>query len=214
MLGSIQWAVRQSSEAENYLTSVERIFEYTNLTAEKEIAPERLKKDDPNFKQDQDIEMDEKFTFERKAIVEKLQSIITRSNMAKSVVYIDKYLKAEHYSYRHGAFTRQALKDLNFQINAGQKIGVVGRTGAGKSTLISALFRYSTLSKLNSIQSLFIVLYRGEFPRIFSISRSFLLQTHFETFLFPKIVLVNNQAWFGTKTVIFVLNTNFNKTIQ
>jgi len=38
MLGSIQWAVRQSSEAENYLTSVERIFEYANLVPEPEVA--------------------------------------------------------------------------------------------------------------------------------------------------------------------------------
>ena len=105
-----------------------------------------LWKDDPEYTEEQDIEMDEQFTFEREAIVQKLQSIITRSNMAKSVVYVDKYLKAENYSYRHGVQTRRALRDLSFQINAGEKIGVVGRTGAGKSTLISALFRYSTWS--------------------------------------------------------------------
>lgn len=43
MLGSIQWAVRQSSEAENYLTSVERIFEYANLIPENEVAPDDSK---------------------------------------------------------------------------------------------------------------------------------------------------------------------------
>jgi ABC-type multidrug transport system fused ATPase/permease subunit len=38
------------------------------------------------------------------------------------------------------------LKGVSFTFKGGEKIGVVGRTGAGKSTLIMAMFRLSEAS--------------------------------------------------------------------
>ncbi|TPX74086.1 hypothetical protein CcCBS67573_g04636 [Chytriomyces confervae] len=38
------------------------------------------------------------------------------------------------------------IKNLSFQIQAGEKVGIVGRTGSGKSTLVSALFRTMELT--------------------------------------------------------------------
>ena len=35
----------------------------------------------------------------------------------------------------------QVLKEINLNINSGVKIGVIGRTGAGKSSLVAALIR-------------------------------------------------------------------------
>lgn len=42
---------------------------------------------------------------------------------------------------RYRPVTPLVLKGVNFTIEGGQKVGVVGRTGSGKSTLILALFR-------------------------------------------------------------------------
>jgi ATP-binding cassette subfamily C (CFTR/MRP) protein 1 len=41
--------------------------------------------------------------------------------------------------YREGL--PAVLRNLSFTISPGEKVGVVGRTGAGKSTLISAILR-------------------------------------------------------------------------
>lgn len=50
-------------------------------------------------------------------------------------------MEFKNYSVRYRDNLPFALKNLNFTIQNGEKIGVVGRTGAGKSTLTMALLR-------------------------------------------------------------------------
>ncbi|XGW22458.1 hypothetical protein V3C99_005022 [Haemonchus contortus] len=47
----------------------------------------------------------------------------------------------EHYSTRYRPGLDFVLKDVSVHISPGEKVGVVGRTGAGKSSLALALFR-------------------------------------------------------------------------
>jgi len=47
-------------------------------------------------------------------------------------------------AYREGL--PLVLKDVSFEVNPGEKVGVVGRTGAGKSSLLQAMFRTVELS--------------------------------------------------------------------
>ena len=46
-----------------------------------------------------------------------------------------------HYSVQYRPGTEIVLKNLNFVINGGEHIGIVGRTGSGKSTIALCLFR-------------------------------------------------------------------------
>lgn len=50
-------------------------------------------------------------------------------------------IELKHYSARYREDLPLVLNDLNLTIEAGERIGVVGRTGAGKSSLMLALFR-------------------------------------------------------------------------
>ncbi|KAI2473933.1 ATP binding cassette (ABC) transporter subfamily C member [Diabrotica virgifera virgifera] len=96
---SITWCVRQFTELENYMTSLERILEYTNIKTENKEGAE-----------------------------------INNWPSLGSISYQNVYLSYE-------GNTHYVLKDLNFEIKPTEKIGIVGRTGAGKSSIISTLFR-------------------------------------------------------------------------
>ena len=44
-------------------------------------------------------------------------------------------------TFRYKTDSNYALNSVSFKINAGQFVGIVGRTGSGKSTIFSTLFR-------------------------------------------------------------------------
>ncbi|XP_076648686.1 putative multidrug resistance-associated protein lethal(2)03659 isoform X2 [Halictus rubicundus] len=108
LTGMFQWGMRQSTELENQMTSVERVLEYSKVDSEPplESTPEKKPKD--SWPEEGKIEF-------------------------------------KNLSLRYDPAEAPVLKSLNFVVNPQEKIGIVGRTGAGKSSLISALFRLTDL---------------------------------------------------------------------
>lgn len=105
LTGMVQWGMRQVSEFENQMTSVERIVEYMEITPEKIKGGIKPSKEWPEH-----------------------GSIEFRS------IYM-----------RYSLNDPYVLKNLCFYIKPTEKVGIVGRTGAGKSSLITALFLLSDI---------------------------------------------------------------------
>lgn len=55
-------------------------------------------------------------------------------------------IRFENVSFRYKEHDRLVLHDLSLSIKGGEKIGIVGRTGAGKTSLTMALFRINELA--------------------------------------------------------------------
>ncbi|KAJ8684020.1 hypothetical protein QAD02_019812, partial [Eretmocerus hayati] len=104
----LQWGVRQSTELENQVISVERIMEYSHLPREVDPVCMAIDKEIANWPQ------------------------------SGRIVF-------EDVSLTYSPHSKPALRNLNFIIEPNQKIGIVGRTGAGKSSIISALFRLADI---------------------------------------------------------------------
>lgn len=123
MTGIIQWGMRQSAEVANQMMAVERVLEYIQLPAE------------PNLRH-------------RGIYVKKKdKNLALPSNSPKN--WPDQgCIKFKNIYMRYADEDPPVLKGLNIVIHPGEKVGVVGRTGAGKSSLISALFR---LAKVEGI---------------------------------------------------------------
>ena len=54
---------------------------------------------------------------------------------------LDGSLDIQNLHLRHREDLPLVLKDISFRVQPGSKVGIVGRTGAGKSSLVQALFR-------------------------------------------------------------------------
>jgi ABC-type multidrug transport system fused ATPase/permease subunit len=126
MAGIFQYSVRLFSETESQMTSVERLRYYSNelpleqnkLTRESELIIKSNSSSLPGWEESQ---------WDKK--LEAMNWPVNGEVEFKNVVL----------SYRPDL--PHILKGLTFKVKHGFKVGIVGRTGAGKSTIANALFR-------------------------------------------------------------------------
>jgi len=113
LTGMLQYGMRQSAELENLMTSVERVAEYGEIKTEDE------------------SENDSKHKLDKEHLVE-----ISNGDWPT-----DGIVEFKNVCLRYGEEGEYVLQNVNFKTGKEEKIGIVGRTGAGKSSLIAALYR-------------------------------------------------------------------------
>ncbi|XP_066582134.1 probable multidrug resistance-associated protein lethal(2)03659 isoform X2 [Prorops nasuta] len=132
MTGMIQWGMRQSAEVANQMMSVERVLEYTHLPPEENLA-------------------------DRGAYVKKIykkQILPPPAPRAPKNWPSEGCIKFKNIFMRYADEEPPVLKGLNIIVYPSEKIGIVGRTGAGKSSLISALFRLAKVEGVIEIDGI------------------------------------------------------------
>jgi ABC-type multidrug transport system fused ATPase/permease subunit len=67
-------------------------------------------------------------------------SLVVAADSSKPILIV------QHLCFKYPGQSELILNDLSFSLKHGEKLGIIGRTGAGKSTLISALLRLYPVS--------------------------------------------------------------------
>jgi ATP-binding cassette subfamily C (CFTR/MRP) protein 4 len=132
LMGFAQWGVRQSAETENYMTGVERAFEYCKIEPE---APLETSKG--------------LFSYQFYFLLNRpfcgfiqLTDVHTSSDKMPPKDWPLGGITFRNVSLSYDESEKvDVLKDLTFEIKPREKIGIVGRTGAGKSSILAALYR-------------------------------------------------------------------------
>lgn len=122
---SLNWTVRMASDLESQMVSVERIKTYATMKQE----ASHYLIDDPKTIH----------TFPS-ATSNPLNSL-TSSNQRLRVWPSQGKIVFENVNMRYRENLPLVLKDCSFTVSPREKIGVVGRTGAGKSSLVTVLLR-------------------------------------------------------------------------
>jgi len=128
----LQWAVRQFSAMENAMNATERMLYYTEET------PEEAPFTADEFSDESRTRRDSK---DKKPYSVALASCGGKPEVLKSDWPQTGSIEIRNLYMKYREETPMVLKGLDVSIKGGEHVGVVGRTGSGKSSLLLSLLR-------------------------------------------------------------------------
>jgi len=82
------------------------------------------------------------------ASLERIETILDEEIDIKDTEFVDNSIteiqgdiKAENLNFKYHGDKETALKNISFNINRGETLGIIGRTGSGKTSLVNLLLR-------------------------------------------------------------------------
>ncbi len=67
--------------------------------------------------------------------------VVDKETVHEPAAPLTGHIEFRHLTFRHPGASYDALTDVSFTINAGESVGLIGKTGAGKTTVVDLLLR-------------------------------------------------------------------------
>ncbi|XP_058500678.1 cystic fibrosis transmembrane conductance regulator [Solea solea] len=118
ILGTFQWAVITSITVDGLMRSVERVFKFIDLPSEEPRPPKSSGKGGPD--------------------------LVIDNPHARDYWPNRGQMDVQDLTVKYTEAGRAVLGNISFSVDGGQSVGLLGRTGSGKSSLFSALLRLAS----------------------------------------------------------------------
>ncbi|KAI9091703.1 P-loop containing nucleoside triphosphate hydrolase protein [Phlyctochytrium arcticum] len=150
MTGSLNMAMHATANTEARMNCVERINYYATEIPTEAPDTEAPTKRVPTPKDSRRIHPDPETRASETDLSAKsdpnLPRVRVKPNLPRLTIPLPNWpslgnIQFEQYTLKYNPGNPAVLKDISLSINAGEKIGIVGRTGAGKSSIIAGLYR-------------------------------------------------------------------------